>query len=212
MPRPAGARNRDYEQTRHALAASLTERLLRDDGTPATFADLAVAAGVSTTTLKHYFGDRDGLYAAVLDAVRREAGEHIAEASAPLGRLPEQSLPELLLGTAEAWRHYGLGRVFTGALALGLGSAARGPSFLDGLLEPVLQAAESLLLAHEEGGELRSTSPDHRRAAAITLMAPLVLALLHQDNLGGHTVRPLDVDAYLREHAALVLAGLRATT
>lgn len=211
MPRPAGARNRDYEQTRGALASALSERLLRDDGTPATLADLAAAAGVSTTTLKHYFGDRDGLYAGVLDAVHRAASAHLRVAATPDGRPPQQTLPALLLGTADAWRRHGLGRVFTGALALGLGSAARGPSFLDGLLEPVLQAAEALLEAHEQTGELPGLPPERRRGAALSLVSPLVLALLHQDSLGGTSVRPLDVDAYARTHAELVLAGIRAT-
>lgn len=211
MPRPAGSRNRDYEQTRHALAAALSQQLLRDDGTPATLADLATAAGVSTTTLKHYFGDRDGLYAGVLHAVHRDAAVHLATAAAPAGRPPEQSLPDLLTGTAYAWRLHGLGRIFAGALALGLGSAGRGPSFLDGLLEPVLQAAESLLKAHSDIGELPPMSPDLRRGVALSLVSPLVLALLHQDSLGGTRVRPLDVDAYAHTHAELVLAGVRAT-
>jgi len=211
VPRPLGARNRDYARTRHALAAGLAAHLLREDGAPSTLVDLAACAGVSTTTLKHYFTDRDGLYSAAMEAVRADSAQHLAAGAEPSGRPPEQSLPDLLLGTVAAWRRFGLGAVFTGALALGLGSSRRGPCFVDDLLEPFLQAAEVLLGAHVEAAELPVLTADQRRATALSLVAPVVLALLHQDSLAGSGVRPLDVEAYARGHAALVLAGLSPT-
>ncbi|WNV75022.1 TetR/AcrR family transcriptional regulator [Geodermatophilus sp. DSM 44513] len=211
MGRRPGARNRDYEQTRHALAATLSAALLRDDGTPATLVDLARAAGVSTTTLTHYFGDRDGLYAAVLEAVRADAADFLASGTSAGGRPPEETLPGLLLGTVLAWRRFGLGRVFAGGLALGLGSPRRGPAFVSGLLEPFLQAVEQLLAEHVGRGELPPLDADQRRAAALGVLSPVVLALLHQDGLGGSGVRPLDVETLARGHAALLLAGLRAS-
>lgn len=210
MGRRPGARNRDYEQTRHALAASLSQHLLRDDGIPATLVDLAAVAGVSTTTLKHYFGDRDGLYAAVVEAVRADSAGFLAEGATPGGRLPEETLPALLLGTVTAWRRFGLGRVFAGSLALGLGSPRRGPRFVSELLEPFLEATESLLGAHADAGDLPELGAERRRAVALGLVSPVVLALLHQDALGGDGVRPLDAEAFARGHADLVLAGLRA--
>jgi len=210
MGRRPGARNRDYAETRHALAASLSQHLLREDGTPATLVDLAEAAGVSTTTLKHYFGDRDGLYAAVLESVRADSAGFLAEGATAGGRPPQETLPALLLGTVLAWRRFGLGRVFAGGLALGLGSSRRGPSFVSELLEPFLQAVASLLAEHGRRGDLPAQDERQRRAAALALVSPVVLALLHQDNLGGDGVRPLDVEALARGHAGLVLVGLRA--
>ena len=41
--------------------------LAEPDGTRASFRELAAAAGVGVATLKHYFGSREGLVAAVLD-------------------------------------------------------------------------------------------------------------------------------------------------
>jgi AcrR family transcriptional regulator len=210
MGRRPGARNRDYDETRSALAASLSTHLLREDGTPATLVDLAATAGVSATTLKHYFGDRDGLYAAALEAARRDGAAYLAEGTTPGDRGPGETLPALLLGTVLAWRRYGLGRVFAGGLALGLGSSRRGPSFVGEVLEPFLQAVESLLREHAERGDLPALPPERRRAVALSLLSPVVLALLHQDGLGGGDVRPLDVEAFARDHADLVLAGLRA--
>jgi len=210
MGRRPGARNRDYARTRHALAASLSPHLLRDDGTPATLVDLAGVAGVSTTTLKHYFGDRDGLYAAVTEAVRADSAGFLAEGATIGDRIPDESLPALLLGTVLAWRRFGLGRVFAGSLALGLGSPRLGPRFVSELLEPFLQATESLLGAHSDAGDLPQLGAERRRAVALGLVSPVVLALLHQDALGGDGVRPLDAETFARGHADLVLAGLRA--
>ena len=172
--------------------------------------DLATAADVSTTTLKHYFGDRDELYAAVLEAVRTGSEVLLRQAATAGGRPPEQTLPSLLLGTVAAWRQFGLGPVFTGGLALGLGSPARGAHFLKGLLEPFLQACETLLAAHCACGDLPRATEDELRAGALALVSPLLLALLHQDALGGRGVRRLDVEDLARRHAELVLTGLRA--
>jgi hypothetical protein len=75
----------------------------------------------------------------------------------------------------------------------------------------VLQAAESLLLAHEDLGDLPRARPgapprhgaDPDGAAGAGAAAP--------GQPRRRDVRPLDVEDYLREHAALVLAGLRSS-
>ena len=59
-------------------------------------------------------------------------------------------------------------------------------------------------------GELPTLSGERTREAALALVAPLLLALLHQHALEGSSVRPLDVESLARSHAELVLAGLRA--
>ena len=69
-----------------------------------------------------------------------------------------------------------------------------GPSYVDHLLEPLLQAVEARLEQHQQWGELG----DHDlRFAALSLVSPVVLALLHQDGLGGQGCRPLDVEAFV---------------
>jgi len=207
MARTAGSRNRDYEATRHGLALRLAPALLRDDGEPASFTDLAAAAGVSPTTLKHYFGDRAGVFAAAMEAVRIDSRQYVEAAMSAGGLAPQASLQALLRDTIEVWRRYGLGRLFATGLALGLENAQRGPAFLSGLLEPFLSAAEGRLAGHVERGELPELDV---RPVALSLVAPVVLALLHQDNLGGSRTRPLDVHELAAAHARLVLAGLLA--
>ena len=209
MGRPPGARDREYDAKRTALARSLSGRLQRVDGAPAALSDLAVTAGVSTTTLRHYFGDRDGVVRAVLETVRDDSERYLRGGTTVRGRPPERTLPDLLLGTVLAWRDHGLDRTLTGALAVGLGSATRGPHVVASLLEPLLQAVEGLLAEHAERGELPALSAERAREAALALVAPLLLALLHQHALDGRTVRPLDVESLARSHAELVLAGLR---
>lgn len=205
MGRPTGSRNRDYAQTRYALACAVGQHLLRPGGEPATFTDLAAAAGVSPTTLKHYFADRDGVFDAVMEVALTDSSRYLDDAAAPGGRTPEESLGGLVAGTVEAWRRFGLGRLFACSLAWGLEHQRRGPAFLEGVLEPFLQAAERLLAAHVERGEL---APVDVRATALGLLAPVVLALLHQDSLGGHTTRRLDVEQFARQHLETVLHGI----
>jgi AcrR family transcriptional regulator len=206
VPRPVGSRNRDYEESRHALAFAVAVHLLRPDGEPATFKDLAAAAGVSAPTLRHYFGDHEGAYRAAMAAVLAESRPYLERLADAGAAPPEESLPALLRATATAWRVRGFGRVFAAGLVLGLERRGRGPAFLGGVLEPALDAAERVLAAHVERGELPAIDV---RAAALGLVAPVVLALLHQDNLGGHATRALDVEAFIDTHAATMLAGLR---
>ena len=103
------------------------------------------------------------------------------------------SLLDLLRRTAMGWR-FGVGRLYQGGLALGLGDGRLGPAYVDNLLEPLLQAVEARLAKHHAWGEARV---EHPRFAALQLVSPLVLALLHQDGLGGAECRPLDLDAFI---------------
>lgn len=208
MGRPPGSRNRDYEETRRDLALRLSQHLVRQGGEPATFTDLAHAAEVGATTLKHYFGDRDGIFAAVMESVRADGAVHLERARSPSGRSPEASVSDLLLGTIEAWRRYGLGQLFASSLTLSLGNDHRGPAFLSGLLEPLLDATEQLINAHVADGQLPVCDA---RAVALSLVAPVVMALLHQDNLGGACTRPLDVEEFASAHARLIFVGLTTT-
>src|SRR3712207_3265515 len=96
--RRPGSRNRDYESTRHALAARCARALLRGDGEPAGVADLATAAGVSPATLLHYFGDREGVFAAAMDAVRTDSRVYLNLMADPHGAPPERTLTAAALG------------------------------------------------------------------------------------------------------------------
>ena len=203
MARTRGSRNVDYEEQRAALAKRVREALTVDEGIHASLRDLARGAGSSVATLKHYFGDRDGLIRGVMENQRAEAAPFLAMAGQAKFGDVRGSLLQFLKGLSTAWFKFGVGKMYASTLALGLGSKAFGPSFVNHVLEPLLQAGESLLRQHVERGELVI---DDVRHASLTLLSPAVLGLLHQDNLGGSTCRPLElprflemqVDAFLR--------------
>jgi hypothetical protein len=72
-----------------------------------------------------------------------------------------------------------------------------GPLFVNEFLEPMLLGFESAIGDLQTGGHLASGSA---REAALELVSPVVLALLHQQTLFGNTCRPLDVEAFMAAH------------
>lgn len=205
MGRPEGRTNADFEAKREALALGLLGALTRD-GAGASLRELAAACGVTPPTLRHYFGDRVGCVRAALATARRLGAEHLLRtACADLGDAPtalRSALEELHRG----WVDHGVGRINELGLQSGLGDAALGPVYLDEVLEPTLQAFEARIAIHVARGELQVADP---RQAALALVGPIVLALLHQHELGGRRCRPLDLertidaqlDDFLRLHA-----------
>lgn len=208
MGRAIGSKNPDYERRRSALAGAAIARLVADNGVT-SFNELAAAVGVSVPTLRHYFRDRAGLVAAALRDQRRRARPHLERVARPSSPALGESLSEFLLALVHAWRAFGVGRLFSAGLAMGLQSEAAGPAYLDGVLEPTLAAVEQRLRAHAREGALRLDPDDAEglRAAGLSLLAPVVLALVHQDALGGAGCRALDVAGFVRAHVAGFVRG-----
>jgi len=197
MPRPKGSRNLRHDERRGALLALLRARLHRLDGPPPSWRELAAAAGVSLATLQHYFGRREDVVRAVMEADLAGAGGQLAAMAAPSGPFA-RSIRDALDHMAAGLRHGGLDRLFAAGLVEGLGNPIIGPAFLRSALEPTLQAAETRLGEHVARGEMRAGDT---RAAAIALIAPALLAFLHQNTLSGDDLRPLDLDRFVADHA-----------
>jgi AcrR family transcriptional regulator len=196
MTRTKGSRNADYEATRERLLARVRKRLVEEGGASASFRELAEAAEVSVPTLRHYFATREDLLAEAMAAMHREGLPYLhATAAGELGPL-ESSLRWLLRAIAQGWRH-GLGPIHAFGLTAGMNHAQLGPAYLNEILEPTLQATEARLARHVARGDLPRSD---LRLAALELLGPVVLALLHQLPLGGDRCRPLDVDALMEEH------------
>lgn len=197
MGRPAGARNAGFEAKREALAFALVPRVMATP--PPSLRELAEHAGVSVPTLRHYFGDRDGAVRSALEAMHTLGSVGFARsATEALGPLPD-SLRWFLASFREAWERYGAGKMIAAGLAEGLGNDGVGPTFVETMLEPSLQAAERRLAVHAERGEIAAGNLRH---AALELVSPVLLALLHQGPLGGDRCRPLDLDAFVDDHLA----------
>lgn len=196
MTRVKGSRNADYEEARARLLGAVRARLTEPGGAQASFRDLAAAAGVSVPTLRHYFGTREELLVAAMVAMHQEGLPYMhAGATAPRGPPPE-SLKWFLGFLVEGWSR-GVGALHAFGLTAGLGHELLGPAYVRELLEPTLQVAEARLARHIAEGELR---PCDVRHAALALVSPVVMALLHQGALSGASCRPLDVPHFVEEH------------
>jgi AcrR family transcriptional regulator len=90
----------DAEATRRNILAAAS-RLVSERGIEGTsIRDVAAAAGVSLATVLHYYGSKDGLYEACIDAMYAELDTLRAALFAAVQ--PQASLEELLSGTVRA--------------------------------------------------------------------------------------------------------------
>jgi len=200
--RTTGSRNADFEATRVSLLERVGGRLLARDGAAVSLRELASAAGVSTATLRHYFDDRESLITAYLEHCHRQGtGYLLLVASHPLQEDAATSLRWALDLIRVGLEHGPLSRMHVLGLQAGMGSPALGPAYLNNLLEPTLRCVEVRIERHQGRGELVGREA---RVIALQLVAPLLLAVLHQGPLCGDRVRPLDTGALV---SALV-AGL----
>lgn len=203
MGRPSGARNRAYDNRRSELLKPILAAVVAGRG-QVSLRDLSRASSASIPTLKHYFGDGSGAVAAALRTVRDNAAIYIETLARP-GRLGlAASLTKVGRELSTAWVRHGVGALFTSGLCAGLADEQAGPGYLDGVLEPTLQALEERLRVHAGRGELQLEAGDELgiRTAAMAFLSPLLVALLHQHGLLGSRCRPLAIDDFLALHIA----------
>lgn len=204
VARTPGSRNAGYEEARLALARRVRPALLKEDGVRASLRELARSADVSVATLKHYFGDRPGILKAVMETMRIDGAPYMAQASLPVDGELRGSLETFLRRMVSAWERHHVGTMHAAMLAEGLSSRALGPDYVTLMLEPFLQTGEALLRRHIEQGDL---APCDVRHASLTLLGPILLALLHQDSLGGARCRPLKLPELVTAHVSAFLAA-----
>lgn len=196
MSRPSGARNADYEQRRAELIERIERRLVSPPDHP-PMSELAKAAGVSIPTMKHYFGDREGVIEAILRDGGGRGGRFMDHAAEPAGDFAA-SMRELANFVIQGWRRGRLGNLH----AVGFAEAQRheraAATYLDAIMDPMIEAVAMRLSRHAERGEMRATDTRH---AAVGFIGPLFLALMHQIEFGGADHRPLDLDVFARDHA-----------
>ncbi|MBX7100900.1 MAG: TetR/AcrR family transcriptional regulator [Myxococcaceae bacterium] len=197
MARTAGSRNADYEEQRLALARRVRVPLMADDGLRSSMRQLAEAAGTSVANLKHYFGGREGLMVAVMESLRIDGAPHMARASIPTSTDVRESLAGFLGNIHQAWVRFHVGSAHAAMFAEGLSSRALGPSYVNLMLEPFLQVGEEVLRRHVEAKSLPACD---LRQASLMLLAPVVFALLHQENLSGVRCRPLEMESFITAH------------
>ena len=205
MPRPLGRRNPDYDEKRDRLVSDLTDFVLRSDLTRPSFRQLAQAGGVAEPTLRHYFGDRDGVARAILALLGEQASPLIQAVATPTTG-PDAAVNAYIdlsrLGVATG----GFGRAHCFGLVEGVADEQVGEAYLDLLLEPSLKALEVRLAPHLNVEPGSATA----RAAALMMFAPMLLAVIHQQLLGGAKSAPMDLDAMFDALAHLMRAAVGA--
>lgn len=201
MARPRGARSAAYAARQEALLREVSAFLLRAHPARPSFREIAAACGVSQPTLRHYFGNREGLIAAHLARAAREGAPYVAILATTDLPLAE-SLHEAAMMVLGGFTLPEVGVLQAAALAEGLASAANGPAYLNHVLDPALDALAARLGLHMARGELRQADP---RLVATLLLSPIAIAALHQDHLGGRACNPLDLRSVAAEAAEAVL-------
>lgn len=201
MSRTLGARNAQFVERRNALIAKAKDRLALQTGDSPSFRELALACGVSVATLRHYFGSRDALVKAVF-AHYLEAGRRHLDRTREIAdqETLERSLHAFLARVVQGWAEGTVGSLHRIGLAEGLRNTNTALDYLVDVLEPTLQALEDRLRQHVQRGDMVNCETRH---AALMLLSPLLLALLHQHDLGGTRCRPLAVPALIDEHVKI---------
>jgi AcrR family transcriptional regulator len=196
MPRTEGARDARHAERRRAMIDRMRARLGEAGATHASWRELAAAAGVGLSTLTHYFGRRDDVVRAVMEQDLEDGAEPLAVMALPTGPF-ERSIRDAVSHLAAGLSFGGLSRTFATGLVQCLRHPSLGPAFLDMALEPTIRTVEARLQAHIDRGEMQGDP----RAAALMLISPLLVAHLHQHELGGTRTRPLDLESFGRDVA-----------
>ena len=190
MPRPAGVRNRDFDQKREALIDTLTDFALSSDLRRPSLRQFAMAAGASEPTLRHYFSDRQGVVVAILENINRR-GRSLWDLVATPSETPKNAVTEYYRVSEAGMRHGGFIRAHAFGIIEGVADPEIAQAYLRNVLEPALDAVRRKLSSTPGGPR----SEEALRAASLVSLAPLLMMSLHQDLLGGGDEWPFDGDA-----------------
>ncbi len=190
MSRPAGVRNHDFEQKRTELVRKLTDHALESDLRRPALRQFAQAVGASEPTLRHYFGDRNGVVVAVLEEIGRRAQPVWNAVSMGATDIPTAMEEYFRLSTA-GMRHGGFVRAHAFGIVEGCADLELAKAYQTIVLRPALLSL-TVKLSRTKGGD---GDPNERLAAALMMFAPLLAIGLHQDMLGGREIEPMDREA-----------------
>jgi AcrR family transcriptional regulator len=189
MPRPLGRRNPDYEEKKDRLISDLTDFVLRSELTRPSFRQMAMAGAVAEPTLRHYFGDRETVAGEILRLLGERASPLMAAVGQSGAPTAQDAIASYMQLSQAGVAHGAFARAHAFGLVEGVADERVGRAYLEELLEPSLQALESRLspfLAQD-------ASRADKRAAALMMFAPMLLAVIHQQLLGGAESAPIDL-------------------
>ena len=174
MPRPAGLRNTDFDQKRMRLIERLTSFALAEDQSLPSFRQFAIAAETSEPTLRHYFGDRNGLVIEIMREIGARA-EPLWAVVATGATDPKAAVQEYLTISEGGIRHGGFLRAHVFGLVEGLHNPDVALAYRDFILNPALNIVETKLKATQGGPE----DKEDTRTLAYLFLAPLLVHALY---------------------------------
>ena len=189
---------------REELLADLALIAVAERSAPVSLRQFAIKAGVSEPTLRHYFTDRQGVVIAIIGFFADGAQDWLMRSAARVETVEEavQGYAGLALEGADT-------DTFAQAHAFALVESIHDPvvarAYLDSIIEPSLTAIERRLAPSVDPS---GAAPDRVRHGAISLYAPILIAVLHQRLLRGAEARPLDMEAFFNDLTALFARGL----
>ena len=209
MPRAKGVRNADYEVKRRELLDRMLPRFARLDQERPSLRQLAAAAEVTAPTLQHYFGDRTGVVAALLEEQRRRGEARLGRASQAQGDFAAsmRDFAHAVVTGLQTTAAVRLGDLMAASLCEGLGDPQVSPLALAYVIDPALDALVCRLGQHAARGEMIETD---LRAAALMLLSPLLLAVLHQDQMRGRDRRRIELRGLADEVSAAFVRAYAA--
>lgn len=205
MPRPAGARNKDFDAKRSTLIHTLTDYALQADLRRPSLRQFALAANASEPTLRHYFGDRKGLVISILEEIGHRGTPLWGTISTPAADSNSAILEYFRISEA-GMRHGGFVRAHAFGIIEGVADEDVGSAYLQNVLEPAL-AAVSAKLRNTPGAP---NNEDALRAAAFAALSPMLVISLHQDLLGGNVSDPVSVQTIFAHLQTWLSRGLMA--
>jgi AcrR family transcriptional regulator len=189
MPRPAGARNHDFDEKRAALLDTLTDFALAAALTRPSLRQFAIAAHQSEPTLRHYFVDRQGLVIEIIGNLNKRAQVTWEMAARPAAN-PADAVNDYLTFSQAGMEKGVFNRFHAFALIEAFADDTVGKVYLDQILEPSLKAFSDKL--RNTPGATRDEA--ELRAATLLASAPLLVLGMHQELLGGKNVAPIDMN------------------
>jgi len=201
LSRPKGARDADYENRRSELLRSMTLHMMRRDSPRPSLRELAAAAGVSVPTLRHYFGARPQVIDAIFEECLKRGRQVIEDASRSDRPFADSILDfsRTLVDALAARREVRLGDFFAVTLGEGLIDPGVSRSTRRHVLDPTVATLATRLRGHVDRGEMIDTD---LRDAALMLVCPLLMASLHQEQMGGALESPIRLDDMIETMSA----------
>ncbi|MFN3834816.1 MAG: TetR/AcrR family transcriptional regulator [Glycocaulis sp.] len=195
-----------HSRRQRELLDMLSAAAVADRSGPVSLRQFAIRAGVSEPTLRHFFGDRQGVVIAILHHFAHQADAWLARSAQPGAGL-EASVDGYLQMSLEGFDN----SLFVQAHAFALVESIHDPevarAYLSIVVEPSLQAIERRLAP---GISPDGQNPERVRHAALTLYSTMLFAVLHQRLLRGQETRPLNMEAFFGDMVRLFGRGLAA--